>query len=150
MSRSTALNVGAHHATARLRSAAERVPVPTSLPLRLVAPVRSQARRAPFVVVLLSVLSVGLVGLILMSTALQAQSFQMSSLQAENNALQVTQQQLAREVEVLQAPAHIASQALSLGMVPNTNPAFLRLSDGRVVGDPAPAESGSNVTRVDR
>ncbi|RYJ06052.1 hypothetical protein [Aeromicrobium sp. Root495] len=142
--------LNAHQATVRLRSAAERIAVPTSLPLRLVGPVQSRARRAPFVAVLLTVLSVGLVGLILMSTALQSQSFAISSLQEQNQALQVQQQQLEREVEVLEAPAHIASQALTLGMVPNTNPAFLRLTDGKVVGDPEPAESGSNVKRVDR
>lgn len=135
-----------HFAATRARAPRQE---PLSLPLRLVAPMRSRARRAPFVVVVLTVLTCGLVGLIVMSTVLQAQSFQISQLQQDTAQLQTQQQQLDREVERLQAPAHVARQALLLGMVPNANPAFLRLADGSVVGKPAPAEPRSNVRRVD-
>ncbi|MEH3034207.1 MAG: hypothetical protein PGN07_09255 [Aeromicrobium erythreum] len=84
-----------------------------------------------------------------MSTVLQSQSFEIAELQQETSQLQTREQQLSRDVEQLQAPAHLAQQAIRLGMVPNKNPAFLRLSDGRVVGKPAPAEPKSNVKRVD-
>ena len=105
---------------ARPRQRTTRQARPTSLPLRLVAPVRSRASRAPFVVVVLTVLGAGLVGLILLSTVLQAQAFE------------------------------IARLSTRAGMVPNANPAFLRPSDGEVIGDPEPAAPRSNVTRVDR
>jgi hypothetical protein len=39
---------------------------------------------------------------------------------------------------------------MRLGMVPNANPVFLQPSDGKVIGDPEPAEPRSNVRRVDR
>ena len=123
---------------------------PTSLPLRLVAPVRTQARRAPFVVVLLGLLGSGLVGLILLSTVLQAQAFTLSELNAETAALERRHQELEREVASLQAPAAVAQRAVSLGMVPNANPAFLRPGDGTVIGQPKPAKADSNVKRVDR
>ena len=123
---------------------------PTSLPLRLVAPVRSRASRAPFVVVLLAVLGAGLVGLILLSTVLQSQAFEIAKLQSQAGELALQEQQLTGEVDDLTAPAELARRALSLGMVPNTNPAFLRPDDGTVVGDPEPAEPRTNVKRVDQ
>lgn len=116
--------------------------------LRLVRPVRSRARKAPFVVVVMIMLSIGLVGLIIMSTVLQAQSFEAAKLEREANALEVQKQSLAREVDGLLSPASVARRALVFGMVPNTNPAFLRLSDGKVLGKPEPAASGSNIRSV--
>ncbi len=116
--------------------------------LRLVRPIRSRARKAPFVVVVMIMLSIGLVGLIVMSTILQAQSFEAAKLDREANALEVQKQSLTREVEGLLSPASVARRALVFGMVPNTNPAFLRLSDGKVLGKPEPAASGSNIRSV--
>ncbi len=116
--------------------------------LRLVRPVRSRARKAPFVVVVMIILSIGLVGLIVMSTILQAQSFEAATLEREANTLDVQRQSLAREVDGLLSPANVARRALLFGMVPNTNPAFLRLSDGKVLGKPEPATRGSNIRSV--
>jgi cell division protein FtsB len=117
--------------------------------LRLVRPVRSRARRAPFVVVVLTVLAVGLVGLILLSTLLQAQAFEAAKLDRQAATLETQQQSIAREVDRLQSPANVAERAISLGMVPPANPAFLRL-DGTVVGAPQPAESGNSIGGVTR
>ncbi len=115
--------------------------------LKLVRPVRSRARKAPFVVVVLTILSVGLVGLIVMSTMLQAQSFEAEKLNRQVVALDTQQQSLAREVDQLQSPANVARRAIQFGMVPNTNPAFLRLSDGKVLGKPEAAMPGSSNIR---
>ena len=136
--------------TAAPRPRPSRPAQPRSRPLRLVGPVRSRARRAPFVVVVLGVVTVGLVGLILLSTVLQAQSFTVAELEARAADLETRQQALQREVDRLQAPAQVASRGVALGMVPNANPAFLRPSDGEVIGDPEPAVPRSNVKRVDR
>jgi cell division protein FtsB len=118
--------------------------------LRLVRPVRSRARRAPFVVVVLTVLGSGLVGLILMSTVLQAQAFESAKLDRQATELQTKQQAISREVERLQSPANVASRAIAIGLVPPASPAFLRLSDGKISGQPTPAEPGSNIRSVTR
>jgi cell division protein FtsL len=115
--------------------------------LRLVRPVRSRARKAPFVAVVLTVLSVGLVGLIVMSTVLQAQSFESQRLDRQAAELETQQQLLSREVDRLQSPANVARRAIAYGMVPNTNPAFLRLSDGKVLGKPEAAKPGNTNIR---
>ena len=125
-----------------------RLPDARAAGLRLVRPVRSRARKAPFVVVVMTLFSIGLVGLIVMSTILQAQSFQAAKLNQKADALETQQQALAREVDRLQSPANVARRAIVLGMVPNANPAFLRLGDGKVLGKPQPAKAGSNITSV--
>jgi len=90
----------------------------------------------------------GLVGLILMSTVLQAQSFEIARLNEQADTLETRHQALSREVQRLQSPSSLASKALWLGMVPNANPVFLRLSDGEVVGKAKPAVPRSNFRQV--
>lgn len=123
-------------------------PAATGKRLRLVAPARSTAGRTPFVLVVITVMSLGLVGLIFMSTVLQSQAFDIAKLDREAAALQTRQDALAHELELKKSPAGIASAAVGYGMVPNTNPVFLRLRDGKVIGTPEPALPGTNVKRV--
>ncbi|MEO6470769.1 MAG: hypothetical protein ABIR57_02935 [Aeromicrobium sp.] len=118
--------------------------------LRLVAPARSNASRTPFVVVVITVISLGLVGLIFMSTLLQGQAFELARLDREASALQTQQDSLIHDINMLKSPAGLASSAVAYGMVPNANPVFLRLSDGKVIGTPAAALPGTNVKRVQR
>lgn len=132
-----------------LAPAPRRIEEAKAAGLRLVRPVRSRARKAPFVVVVLTVLAVGLVGLILLSTVLQAQSFEAAKLDRQATTLETQQQSIAREVDRLQSPANVAARAIAIGMVPNKNPAFLR-ADGTVLGKPQPAEAGSNIGGVTR
>jgi cell division protein FtsL len=139
------MNALPHIAAPRLRPLKLQ---PRNRALRLVGPVSSRARKAPFVVVVLALVGMGLVGLILMSTVLQGQSFEIAKLQTQVDTLETRQQALSRQVDRLQAPSSIASHALWLGMVPNANPVFLRLSDGKVVGKAKPALARSNIRRV--
>lgn len=139
------MNALQHIATPRLRP--QKSPS-RNRALRLVAPVSSRAGRAPFVVVVLTLVGMGLVGLILMSTVLQAQSFEVARLNEKVDALETRQQALSRDVHRLQSPSSLASKALGLGMVPNANPVFLRLSDGEVVGKAKPAVPRSNFRQV--
>ena len=141
------MNALQHIASPRLRPQKTQ---PRNRALRLVGPVSSRARSAPFVVVVLTMVGMGLVGLILMSTVLQAQSFEVASLNQRVDALETRQQALSRQVHQLQSPSHLASRALLLGMVPNANPVFLRLSDGEVVGKAKPAAPRSNFKQVTR
>lgn len=118
--------------------------------LQLVAPARSQAGRTPFVVVVITVISLGLIGLIFMSTILQGQAFEIAKLDREANSLQTQQEALVHDLDQLKSPAGLASAAVGYGMVPNTNPVFLRLTDGKVIGKSSPALPGTNVKRVEQ
>jgi len=113
--------------------------------LRLVAPVRARATRTPFVVVVMVVVAAGLSGLILISTLLQGQSFELSRLHQQSNALTTQHDALASEVAHERSPSSIAHAAIELGMVPGASPVFLDLSRGEVIGSPAPAKPDTNV-----
>jgi cell division protein FtsB len=107
--------------------------------LRLVPSVPVDAPRAPFIVFVIGVLAVGLVGLLLLNTSLQKRAFEVSSLQRSTATLADQQSELEQKAADLSAPEAVASRAAELGMVPNTNPVFLRLSDAKVLGNPVPA-----------
>lgn len=125
-------------------------PVAAPKRLRLVAPARNHPGRTPFVVVVITVVSLGLIGLIFMSTVLQKQAFEIAKLDREATALKSQQESLAHELDRMKSPSGVASAAVRYGMVPNTNPVFLRLSDGKVIGRPSPALPNTNVKRVER
>jgi len=136
------------HKTTRLRGGAPR-PQPRR-GLRLVAPVTNRARHTPFVVVLLAIIGSGLVGLILISTAMQAQTFELAKLTAQTRELETRQEALQRAVSELESPENLGPLAVAHGMVPSQTPVYLQLSDGTVKGSPKPAEERSNIRQVVR
>src|SRR5665648_1206786 len=89
--------------------------------LRIVAAPKSQAHRTLVGAVVIALLSAGLVGLIFMSTMLQAQAFTIAELNKEATSLETTQQSLTHDLERRQSPQGLASAAVNIGMVPNTN-----------------------------
>lgn len=117
---------------------------------RIVAPVTTRARRTPFVVVVLTVIGTGLIGLILISTAMQSQAFELARLTSQARDLQTQQEALQREVSDLESPEHLGPRALTLGMVPSSTPVYLELPDGRVRGTAKPAEAKTNLHQVIR
>ncbi len=106
--------------------------------LRLVTQ-RSQAARAPFVVMVVVLLIGGLLGLLVLNTVLAQDAFRLHALQADGRVLADREQALQREVSDLQSPHVLAARATALGMVPGGSPTFLRLSDGKVLGRSDPA-----------
>jgi len=117
---------------------------------RIVAPVTSRARRTPFVVVVLTVIGTGLIGLILISTTMQSQAFELARLTSQARDLQTEQESLQREVSDLESPEHLGPRALTLGMVPSSTPVYLELPDGKVRGTAKPAEAKTNLRQVIR
>ena len=101
---------------------------------------RGPLRRSPFVAVVVSLLAAGLLGLLVLNTALAQDAFRLHTLKQESRALEDREEALRREVEALRSPQELAGRAAGLGMVPAGPPAFLRLSDGAVLGSTTPAE----------
>jgi len=119
-------------------------PAPKAEPkLRVVYGAPFRPPRMPFVIFVLSLLAAGLVGLLLLNTELQRGTFQVTSLNQQADQLRDQQEQLEREVRTLESPQNLADRALKMGMVPNPNPVFLRLSDGQVLGVPAEGKAGT-------
>ncbi|HSE09758.1 MAG TPA: hypothetical protein VLB29_13925 [Nocardioidaceae bacterium] len=106
-----------------------------------VVPRRTQkAPRVPFVSLVSLLLIGGIVGLLLFNTNMQQASFVASSMEEQAAVLAGKEESLRMQLDRLRDPQHVAAQAKKLGMVPASNPAFIRLSDGKVLGRPSVAE----------
>ena len=106
---------------------------------------RTQAARTPFAVLVIAILAAGVVGLLMFNTSMQQTSFTATALQDRVNVLTAKEQSLALELDELRDPQHLAVSAKELGMVAPSQPAFVRLADGRVLGNPTPATVGDTV-----
>ncbi|WP_238173458.1 hypothetical protein [Kribbella speibonae] len=111
--------------------------------LRVVYGAPFRPPRMPFVIFVVSLLAAGLVGLLLLNTELQSGTFNITKLSSQAGQLRDQQEQLEKQVRTLESPQNLSDRALRMGMVPNPNPVFLRLSDGRVLGVPAEGKAGA-------
>ena len=104
---------------------------------------RKSRLSAPVVMILVTgFVSVSLLHLLL--TILTSQSvYELSDLKREKRELDTTSQILSEEVSSLASNQNLLNTASRLGMVANTNPVFLRLTDQSVLGQPLPAPIAS-------
>lgn len=80
----------------------------------------------------------------LLLTILTSQSvYELADLKREKRDLDTTSQILSEEVSSLASNQNLLNAASRLGMVPNSNPVFLRLTDQAVLGQPLPAPIAS-------
>ncbi len=108
--------------------------------LREVAPpAPAVAGRGLFAGVVVGLLVAGMGSLLLLNTSLAAGAFEIGSLTRAQHQLAVQEQQLQQVVAVAESPESLQQRAAALGMVPASSPVFLRLADGRVLGDPSAA-----------
>lgn len=119
------------------RPASRHTPAPPRL--RVVAPPAHTRSRAGLVVGCITLLGSGLIALLLLNVSLEHGSYVLKDQQGKAGQLQDRAQDLREQLALLQAPQNLAGMASRLGMVPNPNAAFLRTSDGRVLGVPSRA-----------
>ncbi|MFJ8016652.1 hypothetical protein [Streptomyces sp. NPDC096339] len=114
---------------------------PVRQPARPVRPARQggQAARTPFVLLVVALLAGGLISLLLLNSALNEGSFQLSKLKKETTALTDEEQALQRDVDGYSAPDALQRRAQELGLVPGGSPVFIG-ADGKVAGTAAEAE----------
>ncbi|MFG2677917.1 septum formation initiator family protein [Streptomyces sp. NPDC048392] len=103
---------------------------------------RGQAARAPFVLLVVVLLGGGLIGLLVLNSALSEGSFQLDDLRQETKSLTDEEQALQRDIDAYSAPRALQRRARELGMVPGGDPAFLE-PDGTVKGSPSPAPAAA-------
>ncbi|MCX4975249.1 hypothetical protein [Streptomyces sp. NBC_00620] len=101
------------------------------------------AARTPFVLLVVLLLGGGLIGLLVLNSALSAGSFQLDDLQRDTKSLTDEEQALQRDVDAYAAPDALQRRARELGMVPGGDPAFLN-PDGTVKGVPGAAAQQSS------
>nr|WP_202498890.1 hypothetical protein [Streptomyces sp. SID5476] len=103
-------------------------------------PVRPKgAARTPFVLLVVLLLGGGLIGLLVLNSALSEGSFKLDDLQDDVKSYTDEEQALQRDVDAYSAPDALQRRARELGMVPGGDPAFLN-PDGTVMGVPSAAQ----------
>jgi hypothetical protein len=103
----------------------------------------AQATSAPklrYIVVTLVGIFAILGGQLLLSISVSSGAYEISSLKSEMRSSQQSLQIVGEEIGALNAPDTLASLAASMGMVEDNNPAYLRVSDGIVLGEALPAD----------
>jgi len=101
--------------------------------LRVVAPPPA-AGSGLFLGLCMLLLFGGFVSVLVLNTAMAKGSYTMKGLQRQSDALADTQDDLQHALDQVSGPGPLAQRARALGMVPAQSPAFLRLSDGEVLG----------------
>jgi hypothetical protein len=102
----------------------------------------------PFALLCVVLLAAGLVALLMMNTALASGIYQLKNLQTQSGTLTDQQEQLTQAVDDLRSPRYLANRAQQLGMVPAKSMAFVRLSDGTILGVASPAEESQRLNLV--
>lgn len=90
--------------------------------------------RAPFVLLIVGLLSGALVSLLLLNTVLAQDAFELTRLQQSTKQLEQERQALTLENAEEESPAQLGLKAKNLGMVQPTQPAFIDGPTGRVLG----------------
>ena len=105
-------------------------------------PPRDERRARPRIVYALTA-SAGMAAIIiaqlLLSVGISQGAYEISTLQASQVELGRTAEGLSEDLVKVSSPQNLAANAAALGMVSNSSPAYLRLSDGAVLGAPGAA-----------
>ncbi|GGX53752.1 hypothetical protein [Streptomyces minutiscleroticus] len=105
------------------------------------------AARTPFVLLVVALLGGGLIGLLVLNSALSEGSFRLDDLERDTKSLTDEEQALQRDVDSYSAPDALQRRALELGMVPGGDPVFLD-PDGTVRGVPGTAGADPSSVRL--
>lgn len=84
----------------------------------------------------LAVMSIGLLVLLVLNTALAKGSFRAHELRVQKADLAKQEQLLRTQIESASSPVTLVKRARDLGLVAATTPVFIRLSDGKILGVP--------------
>lgn len=121
-----------------------RSPEPPGARRRVAPPAPVAAPRAPFVLLVLAIVAAGIVGLLVLNTAINSGSLTLSRLRSQQTGLDAQEQEYRRELADLESPGSLQAAATRLGLVPAGTTAFIRLPDGKVIGVPQPAPAASD------
>lgn len=86
----------------------------------------------------LALVAAGIVGLLVLNTKINENSFRLEGLRDRQASLEIREQQLRSDLDARQTPGNLTAAARMLGLVREESPAFLYLPDGRVVEVPQP------------
>ena len=124
-----------------------RVSPPAGAPrLQVAPPAPISAPRAPFVAAVIGVVIVGVLGILLINTKTNENSFKIADLQKQNTALDNQRQDLDNQLVEVSSIGNLDAAARRLGLVKADHPALIRLPDGKLIGVLTPTDGTPAVT----
>lgn len=88
----------------------------------------AQTERRSFIVIIISIFLVGLISLLVINTLLTQDAFVLQRLKHQTNLVTDQRDAIVQEVAAKSAPDNLAKVAITLGMIPATNPEFIDIS----------------------
>jgi len=79
------------------------------------------------------------------STLTAQASYELAAVESQQHQLTLDQQELTDQIAGLSSPQYLAANASALGMVIDSSPSYLRLSDASILGAGTPASDRSTV-----
>ncbi|WP_298459691.1 hypothetical protein [uncultured Cellulomonas sp.] len=110
--------------------------------LRVVRAPEHHRTRVPFVLLCIAILAGALLGALVLNTSMASAAYDKHRMEVELAGLSRTEQSLQTSIDAHKAPQQLAASARALGLVQAPPSAYLRLSDGAVLGTPTPAGAG--------
>ncbi|NMO55805.1 hypothetical protein HH310_32070 [Actinoplanes sp. TBRC 11911] len=117
--------------------------------LRVAPPAPISVPRAPFVATVLGVVVVGVLGILLINTKTNENSFRIADLEKQNAVLDNKKQDLDNQLVQASSVGNLDAAARRLGMVKVDKMALLKLPDGKIIGVPTPTDGKVSVTAQD-
>lgn len=122
-------------------------PIPDRAPtLRVTPPAPVPVPRAPFVLLVLTLVVGGVLGILLLHTKIAENAFRLDDLHKRQAVLDQRQEQLERELAEKASAGSLEAEARKLGLVGAGDPAYVRMPDGQVFGVPRRATGAPSVT----
>ena len=117
--------------------------------LRVAPPAPVSAPRAPFVASVIGVVIVGVLGILMINTKTNENSFRIADLQKQGAALDNQRQDLDNQLVAVSNIGNLGAAARRLGLVQADKPAMITLPDGKIIGVLTPANGKPAVTAED-
>ena len=117
--------------------------------LRVAPPTPISAPRAPFIAAVIGLVIAGVIGILLINTKTNENTFELSRLQDRQAALDNQQQRLENQIAGYESTGNLDAAARRLGLVKADTPAYIRLPDGKIIGVPRPGVGQPAVTAQD-
>lgn len=120
------------------RKAPHLYPVPTARPTAVAphsARIRDLVTARNITIIVVAIICI-FIGRLLISVATDANAYAIAEKTQLSQSLNRDAQFLQEQLNVLNSPQNLSAVATQLGMISNSNPAYLRISDGKMWGNP--------------
>ncbi|MFC7458670.1 hypothetical protein ACFQS2_15885 [Brachybacterium sp. GCM10030267] len=108
--------------------------------LTVVAAPKAAGSSMPFTLLCTLIVAATLAALLYMNIQMSGTSYEITRLQSQSQRLTEERQALAETNERLGTPQELERQAREIGMVPVSDPAYIDLDTGEVIGETSPSE----------